>query len=161
MASLSKAKDLQDRLESGLARDLGFNIREGDIVLGNFEDLDMGSTVDQWAGKKKIRKVRESRVCKFHTKILLCELQLEVPSKSMKIRNPYFSHPQRKKSTEARERLKWNRSATKNIQQRRDSGSSNASSDRSSQSSRPTTAGREEGLIYNNMSRLETNLTEI
>ena len=60
---------------------------------------------------------------------------------------------QRRKSTEARERLKWNRSATKNIQQRRDSCSSNASSDdRSSQSSRPTTAGREEGIIYTHMS---------
>ena len=46
---------------------------------------------------------------------------------------------QRRKSTQARERLKWNRSASKNIQQRRDSWGSNASSD---QSSRPTTAGR-------------------
>ena len=60
MAPLSKAKELQDRLESGLARDLGFKIREGDIVLGNFEDLEVGSTVDEKAGKQKIRKVRIS-----------------------------------------------------------------------------------------------------
>ena len=60
MASLSKAKELQDRLECGLARDLGFKIREGDIVLGNFEDLEVGSTVDQKAGKQNIRKVRIS-----------------------------------------------------------------------------------------------------
>ena len=57
MFTLSKAKELQDRLESGLSRDLGFKIREGDIVLGNFEDLEMGSTVDQKAGKQIRRKV--------------------------------------------------------------------------------------------------------
>ena len=66
MASLFKAKELQDRLESGLARDLGFKIREGDIVLGNFEDLEVGSTVDQKAGKQKIRKVRYQQ---FHVAI--------------------------------------------------------------------------------------------
>ena len=54
---MSKAKELQDRLESGLSRDLGFKIREGDIVLGNFENLEMGSTVDQKAGKQIKRKV--------------------------------------------------------------------------------------------------------
>ena len=54
---MSKAKELQDRLESGLSRDLGFKIREGDIVLGNFENLEMGSTVDQKAGKQIRRKV--------------------------------------------------------------------------------------------------------
>ena len=48
---------MQGRLESGLDRELGFEIREGDIVLGNFEDLEMGSTVDQKAGKHKKRKV--------------------------------------------------------------------------------------------------------
>ena len=48
---------MQGRLESGLDRELGFEIREGDIVLGEFEDLEMGSTVDQKAGKQKKRKV--------------------------------------------------------------------------------------------------------
>ena len=57
LASSSQAKELQGRLESGLDRELGFEIREGDIVLGNFEDLEMGSTVDQKAGKHKKRKV--------------------------------------------------------------------------------------------------------
>ena len=57
LLDIFKAKELQDRLESGLARDLGFKIREGDIVLGNFEDLEVGSTVDEKAGKQTIRKV--------------------------------------------------------------------------------------------------------
>ena len=61
LLDIFKAKELQDRLESGLARDLGFKIREGDIVLGNFEDLEVGSTVDEKAGKQTIRKVRERR----------------------------------------------------------------------------------------------------
>ena len=57
MASQFKAKELQDRLESGLERELGFEIRDGDIVLGNFEDLEMASTVDKKAGQHIKRKV--------------------------------------------------------------------------------------------------------
>ena len=77
MASLIKAKELQDRLESGLARDLGFKIREGDIVLGNFEDLEVGSTVDQKAGKQKIRKVRISAISRGNLNAgILCNLHI-------------------------------------------------------------------------------------
>ena len=77
MASLFKAKELQDRLESGLARDLGFKIREGDIVLGNFEDLEVGSTVDQKAGKQKIRKVRISAISRANLNAgILCNLHI-------------------------------------------------------------------------------------
>ena len=38
---------MQECLESGLDRGLGFDIREGDIILGNFEELDLlQSTTD-------------------------------------------------------------------------------------------------------------------
>ena len=42
-----KARKMQECLESGLERGLGFDIREGDIILGNFEELDMHPGTDK------------------------------------------------------------------------------------------------------------------
>ena len=69
-----KATKLQECLESGLERGLGFDIREGDMILGNFEEINLQSTTENGQLHKVSCHFVKDKYQAFQGKDLFCDV---------------------------------------------------------------------------------------